>query len=1023
MLKTFITLIFYSVFIIYLFLGIYSITLNVKEHLNRVFLFLCLCFSIWAFTFAVGNSSNNYEDAIMWRSISSLGWGVAYSIVVHFTLVLTEEKSIMKTKWIYAVLYLPAAVNVFIYGVYSRVGKIQYDLVHTKAGWANVPIDSIGDKYFTAYYLIFSLFSFILLIRWHNRKEDLIKRKNAKYLLISYAFSLVLGTLTDVLANHYLEYKIPSLGPVFILIPVTTIFYFIHRYGLMQQKGQKISPLEGVILSDYKRASLFKYIAIIFFIGSILNLQFSSLYSAQWGNGFFLSTALVLSGAVIFVIPSVSKSQRVQENVFMTMLTVFMPMILFFNYNQSVSNIMWPVPLFFMMVTIVFNNRKMTWLIAAITLLTGIWSLVSTPKLMIQVGVFDYVLRIAFYGITIILTSYINKIYISRLKENEKQVSFQKMISTISTDFVTVTSSNLDDKIKALLETSGHYMLADRSYLGIFKEEEQSIYFTHKWLGEGINSAIDSSEGLQVTPYTWSRSKLKANEILFIPSVKALPIEARMEKDVMQEKGVQSLIYIPISQKEKVIGFIGFDQVKEQNTWRGKDYDLLKVLANILADAMSKVEVEKNINNLAFYDRLTGLPNRTLFNSRLEQAIQFARCCEKLVGVMFIDLDGFKAVNDTLGHDWGDYLLKQVADRLSTCVMEQDTVARFGGDEYLIMIPQVSQVEEIEEVAKKVMDVFEKPILVNKQEFFITASGGISIFPADGEEVNVLIKNADLAMYSAKCRGKSQYAVCSTEMKEDILRKMTLTNSLYRAVEKNELELYYQPQVNVKTEEIIGIEALIRWNHPELGRIPPSAFIPIAEQTGLINPIGEWVLRTACRQNKTWQELGFIPLRMAVNISVEQFRSGNLVQVIKECLKETGLQPHYLELEITESIAMEEGNYSIKALQELQTLGVAISIDDFGIEYSSLSRLKDLPVEKLKMDMQFIRGIAVNRKDESIISVIIHLARSLGLKVIAEGVETEEQLRFLTKEDCDEVQGYYYYKPMSREEVEGRVFS
>jgi EAL domain-containing protein (putative c-di-GMP-specific phosphodiesterase class I) len=259
-------------------------------------------------------------------------------------------------------------------------------------------------------------------------------------------------------------------------------------------------------------------------------------------------------------------------------------------------------------------------------------------------------------------------------------------------------------------------------------------------------------------------------------------------------------------------------------------------------------------------------------------------------------------------------------------------------------------------------------------------------------------------------------------MKEDVVRKMTLTNSLYRAVEKNELELYYQPQVSIKTEEIIGMEALIRWNHPELGRIPPSTFIPIAEQTGLINPIGEWVLRTACRQNKTWQELGFKPLRIAVNISVEQFRSGNLVQVVKECLKETELQPHYLELEITESIAMEEGNYIVKALHELQTLGVTISIDDFGIEYSSLSRLKDLPVEKLKMDMQFIRGIAVNSKDESIISVIIHLARSLGLKVIAEGVETEIQLDFLTKEDCDEVQGYYYYKPMSREEVEDRVF-
>ncbi|MDF2614449.1 MAG: putative signal transduction protein containing an domain [Clostridia bacterium] len=1018
-----ISFIFYLGFIIYFLLGVYAIALNMNEHLNRVFLFLCLSISIWAFSFAVGNSASSYEEALMWRRISSLGWGVAYSIIVHFTLVLMGAKRALKTKWVYAVLYLPAVTNVIIFCLSSKMAENQYHLVHTAAGWANIPVKNIVDIYFNCYYLLFSLITFILLMSWHQKTRSLIKKKYAKYLMISLSISLLLGISTDALVNRYLEFKIPSLAPIIILIPITTIFYFIHRHGLMQPKRDKRSIAEGVILSDDKRASLFKYIAIVFLIGSILNLLICIFYSVKWSSGFFLSTVMVVGGAVIFVIPSVSKSSKVQENVLMILMAILIPLVLFSNYNQSVRNILWPVPLFLMMVTIIFNSRTMSWIIAGISLLTGIVSWVTSPELVILVGPFDHVLRIAFYGVAIMLTSYINKIYILRLNENEKQMRFQKMISTISTDFVTATSNNLDDKIKALLETCAHYTQADRSYLGLFNEDLQMICFTHEWIRDGVKPVIENLEGLQVDQYSWAKSKMLKNEIIFVPTVNTLPAEAKPEKEMMLSREIKSLLYIPILNKEKVIGFIGFDQVKAQKIWGIEDHDLLKVLANILAEAIAKVEVEKNINQLAYYDRLTGLPNRSLFNNRLEQAINLARRSEKLVGVMFIDLDGFKAVNDTLGHDWGDYLLKQVSDRLSSCIREYDTVARFGGDEYLIMIPEVSHLKDIEEVARRIMGVFEQTIFVNGQEFFITASGGIAVFPVDGEEANVLIKNADLAMYAAKNNGKSQYAVCSLGMKEDVLKKMTLTNNLYRALEKNELELNYQPQVCIKTKEIIGIEALIRWNHPELGRIPPSAFIPIAEQNGLINPIGEWVLQAACRQNKAWQDLGFKPVRMAVNISVEQLRSGNLVHMVKKCLKETGLGPHYLELEITESIAMEESSYMIKALHELKTLGVAIAIDDFGVEYSSLSRLKNLPVDKLKMDMQFIQGIGLNSKDESIISVIIHLARSLGLKVIAEGVETKVQLDFLTREGCNEVQGYYYYRPMLREEIESSIFA
>jgi EAL domain-containing protein (putative c-di-GMP-specific phosphodiesterase class I) len=307
---------------------------------------------------------------------------------------------------------------------------------------------------------------------------------------------------------------------------------------------------------------------------------------------------------------------------------------------------------------------------------------------------------------------------------------------------------------------------------------------------------------------------------------------------------------------------------------------------------------------------------------------------------------------------------------------------------------------------------------VKGQEFFLTASAGIAIYPADGEDADTLIKNADLAMYASKEKGKNQYTICSPVMKEAVLQKTKLTNSLYRALENNELLLHYQPQVNIINGEIIGFEALLRWNHPDLGMILPLEFIGLAEQTGLIHPIGIWALETACRQNKNWQLLGFPPLRMAVNLSVEQFRNPKLVSLIERILSETGLEARYLELEITESMAVKEADYFIRMLQELKELGVTIALDDFGTEYSSLSRLKTLPADRIKIDTQFVHGLAANNKDKAITRTIIQLAGNLELKVIAEGVETEAQLEFFRQQKCYEIQGYYFYQPMPAADIE-----
>jgi len=451
-----------------------------------------------------------------------------------------------------------------------------------------------------------------------------------------------------------------------------------------------------------------------------------------------------------------------------------------------------------------------------------------------------------------------------------------------------------------------------------------------------------------------------------------------------------------------------------------KDRTKELMMANIQLEAEIEVnrKIQEEILNLAYHDFLTDLPNRMYFMDELNKSIVDAQRGNIEIAVLFIDLDSFKIINDTMGHDQGDILLREVGERLSVVIEESDSVCRIGGDEFIVTAHYKRGLRKVESIAQKIVDCFTKPFVLKDQEFYVTGSVGVAIFPEDGEDVKSLLKNADIAMYQAKDKGKNQFALCTPLIKEAVKDTMEITNSLYNAIDREEMILHYQPQVNGLTGEIIGVEALIRWNHPEKGFLSPAKFIPIAEKTRQILPIGEWVLRSACKQCREWIDMGIPPIRMAVNLSIHQINSPDIVNQIKKCLEEFDLDAALLEIEITESIAMDINDTVNKTLQKIKKLGVSISIDDFGTEYSSLSRIKDLPIDRIKIDMCFIRGINISEKDEAITKAIIHLAKSLKLNIIAEGVETIEQLDFLNKYRCDEIQGYYFYKPMKAEEIE-----
>lgn len=480
----------------------------------------------------------------------------------------------------------------------------------------------------------------------------------------------------------------------------------------------------------------------------------------------------------------------------------------------------------------------------------------------------------------------------------------------------------------------------------------------------------------------------------------------------------KSILLVPLFLKEEYWGFIGFAAWQHQHQWSTHEESSVFTLAASISAALNRRQVEENMRHRALYDGLTALPNRTLFNEQLSFALKNVARSNHTLAVMFLDLDRFKTINDTLGHTLGDQLLKSVANRVSHAIRESDLVARWGGDEFTILLPKIHHIEEATEVAERILQALDAVVDLDGHELYVTGSIGIACWDQDSHDVETLIKHADIALYQAKELGRNGHQLYNHSLDSKSPELLTLEKDLRRALIREEFIVYYQPRVQTASEQIGGVEALIRWQHPDMGLISPNIFIPLAEENGLIIPIGEWVLRQACLQNKRWQEDGLSPITVAVNLSPKQFRQLNLVKSVAKILAETGLEAQYLELEITESEAIQDIDFTSRVLKDLHHMGVKVSIDDFGTGHSSLNRLQCLPFDNLKIDQSFIRELNSNPKVAHIVSTITLLGQKLGLHIVAEGVEEIEQLDFLKSIDCDTVQGYIFSKPLPAEEIQ-----
>ncbi len=1010
------SMLFFVFFIIYLFAGLYVFFNAPKKPINQISFSLLIALSFWTFGFMIAISAPNYQICLFWRRFSALGWGTFFAILLHFSLLFTENKKFAKYKWLHLTIYLPAIIVVFAFAISHDLTQTLYVLVNTECGWTNVAKNSGWDIFHMIYYVSYSLISMILIFRWARNKNDALTKQRANVIIGSYLLVFILATITDSLSNAYLGMKIPQMAPIFMIVPIFIMFYNKRYFNMIISKSVE---QENGIINAISIKKVYFYLSIAMIFGGILNFytQFMLSSETKLTDVLFLTGLLIVVGIAIQILQRINILEKYRDYIIVCLLALLIPIVTL-QFAEYGGVTVWAFPFVIIIAFLVFRERILLGIISISIISTQIVVWIVTPETYASVNGSDYILRISFFCIAICLCYYINNLFLIRMNETNKKMKLQTLVTQISSVCVGINQQNFEENIDYLLITSGEFFRVDRAYICLFDLENQTNSCIQEYCRPGCLAIQDLIQNIPINPHSRRMKKVLANEPFVVSDITILPEFINGELLMVENCLLKSQIIAPITSKEKVIGFWGLDTEVNIIDWQDDHLNFMKLIANILGDTLTRIDAEKELNFMAHYDDVTKLPNRNLFTNYVYFNIVKQEFSDKILGVVFLDLDSFKTVNDTVGHGMGDELLYLVGEKLKNMLKKNDLVSRFSGDEFLIMITDLSSEEDVVQVAERLMHLFYEPFILKGQEFFMTASAGIALYPMDGKDPETLIMNADIAKFKAKENGRNQYLLCSSDLKGEVNRQNQLTNFLYRALEKGELFIEYQPQVHLVSGKITGVESLLRWRHPELGLISPGIIIPLAEQTSLINPIGEWVLETACQQNKKWQDMGLKPILMAVNISASQFKNPHFINQVENVLQKTGLKPEYLEVEITESMAILEFSEIIRKLNGLKSIGVSIAIDDFGTEYSSLGRLKMLPLDRLKMDKQFIDGIGYNHKDQAIANAIIQLGKSLGLSVVAEGVEDEDQMAFLKTSQCDLIQGYFYYKPLNALAIE-----
>ncbi|VDN47496.1 putative Phytochrome-like protein cph2 [Petrocella atlantisensis] len=1004
---------YFLVALIHLFIGIYILNKNKKHHLNKILFFVTLSLAIWSFGFSMENSATSLEKALAWRRVMAVGWGSFFALLVHYIILLTGKENILFNQTRKLLFYSPSIFLILTFSLIPNIAKAQYNLSWTKLGWMNAATGGLMDVIFNLYVVVFSAVALILLIVWRDKKRSREVRKTKVIIVATLTLAVVFGVISDLVLYRSIGLEIPQLGVFFAVIPIIGTVYSINIHGLMIARQHR-SYQDDYFLNEKKHQMIFAYTSALIIIIGIVNIgvYFVSAYTLEDVLG--VSGLICLAGILVMFISIYVSRLETQDKLYFFINTGLVTYLLIHYSGRLANNFIWALPVLFLLISILFNYKRFIYAISLTSLIYHAHDWAFNQGQIIDITYMDWTLQISFYILIFLSVLLVNNYLNDKLLLNQRYIINHQNLAQLSSDFITIDKNTIEKKTLELLDVANKLLDASCGHAIKYPRE-----------GQSFGESIQTSNQCHVEYTTLDTIKYGLGELSdsFFNGeiIQIFDLENHVQQNdnfrcIVDNNRARSMILIPVTRGNDNQGHLMFLSGKRKQ-WGNEEEESLIILRNILSDAWDKIDSQNNINELAYSDLLTGLSNRKMFQIHMDEILRISKRSNLQLGIMFLDLDDFKYINDTLGHDAGDELLRIIGNRIKENLRLQDIACRFGGDEFLVIIPGVASINELQSIVENIMSTFEVDVNIKNHMLKVAASAGIAVYPEDGNASETLVKHADMAMYKAKALGKNKYVFCNDSMKRETGERTKLLKDLHYALVNDELFLMFQPQVNCDKNLISGFEALVRWQHPQKGMISPGVFIPLAEQSGLIHEIGEWVLINACKQSYTWRKEGFDQHIMAVNLSVEQLKDERIIDKVTRIIGTYHMDPKYLELEVTESVAIHEEDDVIQRLAQFREMGISIAIDDFGTEYSSLSRLKRLPIDRLKLAMEFVRNVDQSEKDQAVAKVIIDLAKNMKFRLIAEGVERKEELDFLMSNGCSEFQGYYFYRPMRVDEI------
>ncbi len=1002
----------------YLGFGLYAIFTNVKSRTNRLFLYLTFSMAVWAFTFSIVISAPTEEVAFFWQTLSIGGWGVFYSLLLHFVLILTKFKSDFKyKKTIVFLVYLPSIINVILFGPLGPFKEQMYQMIPSALGWVNMTPNFWANIWIITYYLSYTVASIVLLIIWIRKLKpgSLIRRRTIHY-LVSVILSFILGTSLDIIPDALGIGNIPRITIMFLIPSVLIMFLLLKNTGLLFEKSKTVvlfpQTKDDV---DKDRLRLFQTTALVFMVGGAATFLVGYFGIKRPLNyEFLLSSLLFLSGVFLMLLPRVVKKHFLQNTLFLIVSSLCMLFLMITNYDTAAISI-WAAYIIFFLITVVLDSKIHALIFMALVIGIEIYFWITIPEVTVVIDGNQHMTRILIIFLSYYAVRHLTNEYASKLSGYHRFAREQETLERISTNFISVTSENSHEKIDEMFKIASEVLDYDQGYLIKFSDNLEEATFLNAHVIEGVVESLPYSLNTTVKTEDFLLAKIIVSEKkpMGCANVSNMTDDEKEIKDFFESRGILSYYALPVTLDDKIIGILVVEDYKKANLRiRENQTYFLGVVGNILADTRRKLVYEKQLYDYAYFDQITKLGNRNMLIKTLNQKIHDCKALDKLA-VLYIEIENLRMINDTFGHTVGDKIVVKSATILKNLMKDYCCISKTENGAFVVVIPNIENIEQIKNCAERIIDAFDAPIIPSEGigTLFVSATIGISMYPDDGKDAETLLQNADLASYAAK-NSDDQVVFCSEQLKNRIAENTLLTNRIFTALENGEFSLEFQPQINSKTGKIAGVEALLRWNFEENKRIRPDIFIPILEQTGLIHDVGLWVLEQSLKEHKRLVKKGFPPLRFSVNLSIVQIKEADFVTETINLIEKSKVDPKYIELEITESFLSANFADTVAKLNKLKEYGISIAIDDFGKGYSSLHRLELVPFDRIKIDKSIVDDIIFENKKVVIVETIVSLAKALRADTTAEGVETKEQLDFLKNMDCDEIQGYYYSKPL-----------